>query len=132
ACDLDFYDCPGPAQDRPGAAVTVRGPSHGAAREKRALLGYDSPRVSTTARVRRPRRSNAQRPANRSDVARRYSGSLSLTLLRYAPPSVMVRRAAPRPCTRPVAANRSTISLSRAAVAVGNSARAWARVSASR
>src|ERR1700744_1943767 len=94
----------------------------------------DQPRRSTPAMFRLPRRSTSHRPCRKSVGCGAQVSSSILVLLTYAPPSAMVRRAAPLLGARPLATSRSTIPSGAPAVssAIEVSRRAALNVASSR
>src|SRR3569833_2877595 len=82
--------------------------------------------------LRVPWRRTRKRPWSRSDRSGTAASSVTLTLLRYAPPCAIVRRASDLLDTRPVRASRSTTGGSEPATSAdGTDARALSSVRAS-
>src|SRR4051812_48515599 len=82
--------------------------------------------------LRLPRRRTRKRPWSRSGRSGTAASSVTLTLLRYAPPWAIVRRASDLLDTRPVSARRSTTGGSAlATVADGTDASALSSVRSS-
>ena len=89
-------------------------------RTQHASAPTHHPTRSTPAIFRLPRRSTSQRPCRKSDGCGTHSSLSIRTLLTYAPPSAIVRRAAPLLADNPLATSRSVMRVRAARLQFGH------------